>query len=131
MDARPAPRDARRSLRLPEELSARWHRGHRVIPVQVLDASLHGFLLGTDEPFDVGYVMELEILLPEGPASVLVTSRYVGRTRYGPGIGTSILVATPEDVARWVAHYQGLAARARRLRAEPGAAHVLRASPAP
>ncbi len=85
------------------------------MPAQLLDASLHGFLLATEERIDVGYVMDIDLVLPEGSVSFLVTARYVGPTRYGPGVGVSILVATPVELQRWVAHYHALVARARRI----------------
>jgi hypothetical protein len=112
--------ERRRSVRLPDVLSARWRRGPRVIDVPVLDISAHGFRIATDEWIPINHVMDLELFVGLRPISLLVTSRTVDPTNWARGIGCEILLAAPDDQRRWDAYYQSIVERWRAVdSAEP------------
>jgi hypothetical protein len=102
----PVYSERRRSRREPVNLLASWRRGQRTIGMRVLDLSLHGVLLATDEAFKPNYVMDVSVVLPSGAASLLLTSRFVGECRGTRGIGAAILLASPEDEKRWSDFYR-------------------------
>ena len=101
--------ERRRSARVSTELEARWLRRPWPRPARVLDVSQHGLLLETDEPYPLNHVMDIEVALPDGTVSMLVTSRFVGVCGRGHGIGTSLFAVAPEDLVRWVMFHQRLA----------------------
>jgi hypothetical protein len=49
--------------------------------------------------------MDLRVYLSTGPVSLLVTTR----TQYDGAVGAELLLATPEDLRRWVSHYRSVA----------------------
>jgi len=108
-----APAERRRSSRVIGDLQGSWRRGRKTVTVRALDVSLHGLLLATEEWIGVNQVMDIELLLPDGPVSLLVTSRSVG----GGAIGVAIMIATELDQRRWVSHYHSIAPPRKRAHA--------------
>jgi hypothetical protein len=81
--------------------------------------SMHGFFLCTDEAIEPGSLMQLNIALGERTIPLFGTSRFVGRTLAGQGIGVELFLIDEESRALWLSYYHArLAADAKPAVAE-------------
>ena len=60
-----------------------------------------GFFLLTPEVVALNQVMNLAVMLPDGPIEFFGVSRFVGTSHHGRGIGVSIHTMTREEKNRW------------------------------
>jgi len=114
----------RRSERIDVVLEVRWLRLPYPIALRAVDVNLHGLFLATDETVQPDALMQIEVVLPDGPLTMFVRARFVGRTSSGCGIGAEMFLMDEPARARWSAFYRGALARRRaeRRRQELGAA---------
>jgi hypothetical protein len=100
----------RRSERIPTRLEVRWIRRPYPIALSAVDINMHGMFLETDETVLPGGLMQLEVMLPDGPVSMFVRARFIGHTVSGHGIGLEIFLMDELERSRWDAHYRRLLA---------------------
>jgi hypothetical protein len=62
--------------------------------------------LETDETILPDGLMQLEVLLPDGPVAMFARARFVGRAIRGHGIGLEIFLMDERERGRWDAHYR-------------------------
>jgi hypothetical protein len=64
--------------------------------------------IATEHEVDVGFLMDLTIVMPWGPISCTAVPRYVGESPNGPGIGVELHVMDRGDRELWNQHYRRL-----------------------
>jgi len=106
--------DRRRNYRAPVDLEVTWRRRNERFQLQAIDLSPRGMLLLTDAPVDLQFVMDLRVALPSGAVVVFGVVRFAGQTRFGRGVGVSLMSMTDEENARWWAFYRSATAAASR-----------------
>jgi hypothetical protein len=98
----------RRSERLQVDIPVIWTRGERGISCIARDMNLHGFFLSTEETIAPGSLMQLNVALPDKTIALFGTSRFVGRTVAGHGIGVEVFLIDDESRSAWVSYYRSL-----------------------
>ncbi len=101
-------RGKRRSARLGVALPVRWLRRDGVQELLALDVNQHGMFLATDDLKPPGSLMQLEVLLPDGPLRMFVTVRFAGQSISGVGMGVELFVVETRQLERWFAFYREL-----------------------
>jgi hypothetical protein len=97
--------DRRRTPRVPCDLPVEWRRAGRVLRCRARDLNEHGFFVSTEIPVDLHHVMDVMVMMPDGPLEVLGVARFVGATRYGHGIGIAMHAISSADRKRWELFY--------------------------
>ena len=65
------------------------------------DINADGFFLLTPETVAQNQVMNLVVMLPDGPIDFFGVSRYVGVSVHGHGVGVSLHTLSPHEHTRW------------------------------
>lgn len=81
-----------------------WKRGRVTVRSVTRDTSTDGLFIATAEPIAMNQVMDLTVVLPSGPVSLLAVSRRRVRDDAGAGLGVTIFAMEPLERARWNAH---------------------------
>jgi hypothetical protein len=64
--------------------------------------------IATEHHVDVGFLLDLTIVMPWGAISCTAVPRFVGDTDHGHGVGVELHVMDRGDRAMWNAHYRRL-----------------------
>jgi hypothetical protein len=98
--------ERRTSFRARCHIQVTWRRGGRRIEMEAVDFSARGLFLLTDEPVDLGFMMDLVIHLPTGPIEVFGVARNVGDRGFGRGVGIQLMSMSEEESTRWWSFYR-------------------------
>jgi uncharacterized protein (TIGR02266 family) len=96
----------RRSERAHTSLPVRWLRGPLYVNTVAVLVNEHGLFLRTSEKTDVGVTILLQLLLPDGTLDVAATTRFVGTSEAGTGLGAEFQDLDKEARERWTTYYQ-------------------------
>lgn len=113
MQANDRMEERRRTTRTPCDLPVTWLRRGRVAIGCVRDVNADGFFLLTPETVALNQVMNLVVMLPDGPIDFFGVSRYVGVSVHGHGVGLSIHTMSHHEQARWRAFHRAALAPGR------------------
>ena len=104
----------RRSPRYNVKLNVTWSTSNATLQLIGTGANAHGFFLRTEREVNVGELMKVDLLLPDGPQRFIVAARFVGTSSEGRGVGCEIFVA--EEAARrsWARFLQSLSRQTHR-----------------
>jgi len=108
----PEAPEQRRSPRVLAEVPLRWVRDTGVVHSSSADVSDTGLFFRSDEPVDVGELLQLEIDLPDGPMRLLVTVRHVSSDAARPGFGVALFADNTASAVRWRSFCSDLIGRA-------------------
>jgi hypothetical protein len=70
----------------------------------------HGMFVETPPDADVGFMMEINIVLPTRIISCTAVPRFVGASPVGEGIGFEFHVVEPGDRSAWYEYYRTILA---------------------
>jgi hypothetical protein len=96
----------RRSPRIECDAGAYWIRWRTRFEGQVRRCNAHGMFISTPHDANVGFMMDLNIVLPARVISCTAIPRFVGDSPDGHGIGIELHVVDPSDRAYWHAFYR-------------------------
>ena len=102
------PSPPRRSPRVECALPVYWSRFRSSMSGEVVRCNVHGMFIHTQHHADVGYLLDLTIVMPWGPISCTAVPKFVGETPDGHGIGVELHVMDRGDRAMWHLHYRRL-----------------------
>ena len=104
----------RRTSRIALQLTARWLRPGRALPITVADMNAHGLFLADQRDMPLGELQQIEVDLPTGPVRLLVVPRYNVGTEWAGGVGVEIFAASPLDRNLWMWCFETSGGRHRR-----------------
>jgi hypothetical protein len=100
------PINPRRSPRVECAMPVYWSRWRNQLSGEVRRCNVHGMFITTPHDADVGFLMDLTIVMPWGAISCTAVPRFVGLTPEGRGLGVELHVMDRGDRALWSAHYR-------------------------
>lgn len=104
----------RRSPRVECVLPVYWTRWKRKLTGEVRRVNAHGMFVRTPHEMPVGFMMEINLVMPWGEISCTAVPRFVGEGPDGRGIGIELHVMDLGDRDRWSSFYRRLLERSGR-----------------
>ncbi len=96
----------RRSPRITCDAPVYWTRWRTRFAGQITRCNAHGMWIRTPHDADVGFLLDLGIVLPHRTISCTAVPRFVGDGPDGHGVGIELHVLDPGDRAAWHAWYR-------------------------
>jgi hypothetical protein len=72
--------------------------------------NVHGLFIATPHEAPVGYMMDLNLVMPWGEIACTAVPRFVGDCRDGRGMGIEFHVMDRGDRDRWTSYYRRIVA---------------------
>jgi hypothetical protein len=83
-----------------------WSRWRTPMSGEARLCNVHGLFIATSADADLGFLMDVTIVMPTGPIQCTAVPRFVGDSPNGRGIGLELHVMDPGDRAKWNAFYR-------------------------
>lgn len=96
----------RRSPRIECALPVHWTRWKTRLSGDARRCNAHGLFVATPHDAQVGYMMDLTIVMPWGELSCTAVPRFIGESPDGRGIGIEFHVMDRGDREMWHAYYR-------------------------